>query len=116
MRKPKNLTKTEKLFSVNLRQYREAASLSQEELSEKVGIQAQQLSRLERGVNSPKIDTLINLARALNLPIETLLGVKSKHTSSDTSINQVVKIIETATKQQERIIVKVAKAVIESFK
>ena len=56
-------------FGEILRQYRQAAHLSQEELSERAGLSKRAISDLERGVNrTPRHATLALLADALQLP------------------------------------------------
>jgi predicted ATPase/transcriptional regulator with XRE-family HTH domain len=56
-------------FGQVLRYYRQAAHLSQEELSERAGLSKRAISDLERGVNhSPRNATLALLADALQLP------------------------------------------------
>ena len=55
-------------FGEILRRYRQAAHLSQEELSERAGLSKRAISDLERGVNrSPRHATLALLADALQL-------------------------------------------------
>lgn len=56
-------------FGVLLKQYRQAAGLTQEALAERAGLSARAISDLERGVNrTPRQDTLDLLAQALRLP------------------------------------------------
>ena len=56
-------------FSGLLKQFREAAGLTQEVLAERAGLSVRAISALERGVNrTPRRDTLERLASALALP------------------------------------------------
>src|SRR5689334_16710605 len=58
----------ETTFGELLRQYRLAASLTQEELAERAGISTRGISDLERGIRSlPRKDTLHLLLQALDL-------------------------------------------------
>ena len=52
-----------------LRQAREAAGLSQRELSARTGITQAHLSKIEKGSVDPGISTLIDVARALDLEV-----------------------------------------------
>jgi len=59
-------------FSVNLRQARQAAGISQEELAERCEIHRTEVSLLERGGREPRLGTMIKLATALGTDAETL--------------------------------------------
>jgi transcriptional regulator with XRE-family HTH domain len=60
-------------FAVNLRRRREAAELSQEALSERTGLHATEISRLERGVREPRLGTIVRLAEGLETTASDLL-------------------------------------------
>ncbi len=57
-----------------IRELREAAALTQEDLAHQAGISTSTLSRTERGAYQPRLDTLNKLAQALEVPIAELLG------------------------------------------
>ena len=48
--------------------YRKQANMTQLELSLKTGITRDQISRLERGKSQPKLETIILIEKALNIP------------------------------------------------
>ncbi len=54
--------------SKRIREAREAAGLTQEELSKKSGLPQSHISRLEQGKHSPTAKTLERIATALSLP------------------------------------------------
>ncbi len=56
-----------------IRQYRKSAGLTQEKLSEKIGITPKHLSKLEAGRHNPHFDTVILLAKELDVPIDAFL-------------------------------------------
>jgi transcriptional regulator with XRE-family HTH domain len=60
-------------FSKNLAGLRQAAGMSQEELAFRASIHRTQISLMESGGRLPRLDTLVKLAGALGVPIETLL-------------------------------------------
>jgi transcriptional regulator with XRE-family HTH domain len=61
----------------NLRSHRDEAGLSQERLADLCGLDRTEISLLERGERSPRVDTLVLLARGLKLkPGELLDGVE----------------------------------------
>lgn len=58
-------------FAVLLRKYRRDRGLSQESLAERAGLHRNFISLIERGVNKPSIDSLFQLALALEIsPID----------------------------------------------
>ena len=57
-------------------QLRRAASLTQAELAEKLGISCQAVSSWERGSNMPDIGKLLDLARILNTTVDALLSAQ----------------------------------------
>ena len=61
------------IFAHNLRKYRRAAGLSQEELAHRAGIDRTYVSLLERRIYSATIDVLEKLAEALNIEPHLLL-------------------------------------------
>ena len=62
----------------NLRTQRGRAGLSQERLGELCDLDRTEISLLERGLRFPRLDTLVKLARALQLdsPGELLDGIR----------------------------------------
>lgn len=58
-------------FAVLLRKHRRDRGLSQEGLAERAGLHRNFISLIERGVNQPSIDSLFQLALALEIsPID----------------------------------------------
>ena len=58
----------------NLLKARRRAELTQEELGRRAFITQAQISTLERGVNYPRVETLLRLADALGVPAGDLLA------------------------------------------
>ena len=65
---------TAKEIGKRIKQYRKAARITQKELAEMVGCAEMTISQYERGLYSPKIDTRIAIAKALNVPYNTLFA------------------------------------------
>lgn len=65
-------------FAKNLRAYRERSGLSQEALAEACNLHRTEISLLERCKRSPRLETLVILARGLGLssPAELLDGIR----------------------------------------
>jgi transcriptional regulator with XRE-family HTH domain len=64
----------EEQFARNLRQRRQAAGLSQEQLADKTGLHPTEISRLERAAREPRLGTMLRLARGLDISIEKLVA------------------------------------------
>ncbi|MBR2650057.1 MAG: helix-turn-helix transcriptional regulator [Clostridia bacterium] len=55
--------------------YRKNAGLSQEELADKLFVTRQALSKWERGISIPSIDTLLEISKMFSVSPEELLGL-----------------------------------------
>ncbi len=65
-------------FATNLKALRERAGMSQEELASRCGLHRTEISLLERSKRSPRLETIVILARALQLdsPGSLLAGIR----------------------------------------
>ena len=57
-------------FMCNLKVYRVAQGLTQEQLAEKVGVLRETIMRLEKAQYNPSLKLAIDISRVLNAPIE----------------------------------------------
>jgi transcriptional regulator with XRE-family HTH domain len=66
-----------KQFAANLRHYRDRAGLSQEALADLCDLHRTEISLLERCKRSPRLETIVILARGLELssPSDLLEGI-----------------------------------------
>lgn len=62
------------MLNENIRAVRKAKGLSQEELSVKLGVVRQTVSKWEQALSVPDSDMLISLSEVLETPVSTLLG------------------------------------------
>ncbi len=60
-------------LATNIRERRQAAGLSQEDLAALTGLSQTWISRLEKGDGNPTIETLMRVANALEINISDLL-------------------------------------------
>jgi len=58
-----------------IKQKRQSAGLTQEELATRLGSSQQQIYKYERGVNEPSASVIFELARILNTTSDWLLGL-----------------------------------------
>lgn len=61
-------------FGLNLWRSRRRAGLSQEELAELVGLSRPHISVLERGLDLPRVDTIVKLAAGIDVSACFLLA------------------------------------------
>ncbi|HET7445324.1 MAG TPA: helix-turn-helix transcriptional regulator [Solirubrobacterales bacterium] len=57
----------------NLRAVRDEKELTQEQVAQRSGVQAGEISRIERGQRDPQVSTLLKLAKALGVKPGQLL-------------------------------------------
>jgi len=57
-----------------LKKLRQKKGLTQEELSEKAGLDVTSISRFERGVRKPSIESLFLIAKALNMSPKAIVA------------------------------------------
>ena len=57
-----------------VRAKRKQAGFSQETLAEKAGLSTVFISRIERGVESPSVDNLVKIAKALGVRVRDLVA------------------------------------------
>ncbi len=63
------------ILMVRLRTAREAKSLSQRQLTCKIGVSPRAIGKFEQGLNLPAaIDTLVKLANVLDVTVDYLVG------------------------------------------
>jgi len=67
------IQKHRRLLGEAVRAKRKQAQLSQEKLAEKSDLSTVFISRVERGVESPSVDNLVKIARALSVRVRELV-------------------------------------------
>lgn len=79
----KDIEKLQQVIAYRVKTFRTAAGLTQEQLSEKAGIAPQYLSRLETARQVPSLETVGELARALNISPDALLAEPQEHSKAE---------------------------------
>ncbi|MCL0083123.1 helix-turn-helix domain-containing protein [Thermodesulfovibrionales bacterium] len=68
-----------KILTRNIKKYREKLGLSQDQLARKAGIPYSTYIKIEAGYTlNPSIQAVVNIAQALCVSIDDLLGLKRK--------------------------------------
>ena len=62
-----------KTFGIVLREYRKAAELSQEKLSEKADVDVKMIGRIETFIRNPSLNLADSLAHALGVPLSKMI-------------------------------------------
>ncbi len=68
--------KTYVQMGLNIMYYRRQQGLTQEGLAEMVGITQQHLQRIETARSTPSLPTLLDIAQALEIPVQKLFDVR----------------------------------------
>ena len=77
-RKKKNTDIAERLGK-NIKKWRLRNGWTQEQLAEMLNIEIESVSRFERGIRSPSLERLGNIADILGVPVSTLLDDESAY-------------------------------------
>lgn len=67
-------TRYRKIFATRLKQAREAAGLTQSELSKRTGLKSRAISNYEQALNEPSLATLVRFSQRLKRPVGYFLG------------------------------------------
>lgn len=62
------------LFGEKVRVKRKKCGFSQEKLAEKAGLSTVFISRIERGIESPSLDSIVKIAKALDVRVRDLVA------------------------------------------
>lgn len=98
-------------IGLRIKELRRLRNLSQEMLSEKVGISSKYLSSIERGKENPTLDTLIRMAIALNLELSDMVTL-SHHgkTTKDLRVF-IANLLKDTDTDRLRLTAKIVKAI-----
>ncbi|MBR7132676.1 MAG: helix-turn-helix transcriptional regulator [Clostridia bacterium] len=96
-----------------IRKYRKAMNMSQEKLSELVGISVTHMSHIETGNTRLSLPVLVDLAKVLEVRMDDLLF--DFPLEKEISIKELSEILETCTPQEIKIITETVKALKTSF-
>ncbi|WP_167956426.1 FHIPEP family type III secretion protein [Anaerosporobacter faecicola] len=72
-------------FGSNLVQYRQAVKMTQEDLAMRLGVTSQAVSKWERGIGYPDIESICSIAEILHLTLDQLFNSSEKITESGNS-------------------------------
>lgn len=91
------------LLGKNVAMRRKALALTQLQLAERLGVETETISRLERGTNLPSLQRLASLSEALEIPVADLLS-QSVSTRSDQAL-MIERWLVPLTTRERRFVV-----------
>ncbi|MBI3597632.1 MAG: helix-turn-helix transcriptional regulator [Nitrospirae bacterium] len=99
-------------LGARVKEIRKTKGVSQEKLSEKVGIDAKHLSRIEVGGSFPSLDTLAKLAGALHVELKDFFEF-AHEAENPKELKEVLNdLMKEATPDKLKIAVKVLRAIV----
>lgn len=99
-----------KLFGKRLKELRKINKLTQEQLSEIIGLDPKQICRIENGACFTTFETLQKISKVYNVEISDLFLYEHKKTK-DALINEMNEIFQSASDDQIQLIYKIVKAI-----
>lgn len=105
------MTDTKKLIGTRIKELRKQAGFTQEQLAERVDLDARHLSRLEVGKHFPSLDSLERIAEALNQPLAEFFRFPANETPAALR-SYLTRFAKRANDGQLRLAVKAVKLVV----
>ena len=102
-----------KLVGRRIREYREKAGISQEELADTVGMRVTSISNIERGRNFPTFENFIKIANSIKVPADLLL-IDVIDASYTTKVGELSGMMEELTPNERRHVFSVVESLIRS--
>lgn len=99
-----------RLLGLRIKEIRQNRKISQEKLSEKLGVDPKYLSRIEVGKATPSLDLLVKVAGLLNVEVKALF--EFSHLENAEKKVQIQDLLNGVTEEQQKLIIKLIKAVI----
>lgn len=91
------------MFQENLKNYRKAKGLTQEDLAVRLHVVRQTISKWEKGLSVPDAALLVRLSEVLEVPVSQLLGAPlPPESSTDQVAEQLARINEQLAQKNRR--------------
>ncbi|MBI5185950.1 MAG: helix-turn-helix domain-containing protein [Nitrospinae bacterium] len=103
---------SKELLGARIKELRKAKKLSQEQLSEKVGIDPKHLSRIEVGRGFPSLDTLEKLATALAVELKDFFEFAHSTKNKKELRESLCSLANEADEEKLRLAVKILRALV----
>lgn len=109
MEEEKNMLK---LFGKRLKELRVKNKITQEKLAEIIGVEQQQICRIEKGGCFTTIDNIEKLSAALNIPVNELFNF-SHQKESDALLSELNELLKKASDEQIRMIYRIVNDILK---
>lgn len=86
----------------NIKYFRKAKGISQEEMAVKLNVVRQTVSKWEKGLSVPDADVLINMANLLEVSVSQLLGLEVDDKNSVNLSEKLAKLNEQLAKKNQK--------------
>ena len=103
---------TKQLLGARIKEIRRERGLSQEELSEQVGIDAKHLSRIEVGGSYPSLDTLEKIGKILNVELKDFFEFSHLLEDRKEMKDALNSLMKEATEERLKLAIKVLRAIV----
>ena len=94
---------TSKLIGARIKELRRSKNLSQDRLSECIGVDSKHLSRIELGKSFSSLETLEGIAKVLQVELKDLFDFSHLETS-DMDIKQIEGLLEGLSQDKLRLV------------
>ena len=87
------------MLNENLKSFRKAKGFTQEELAARLNVARQTISKWEKGLSVPDADTLIRIAKILEVSTSKLLGSQVEENVDETTIEDIAEQLSRVNEQ-----------------
>lgn len=103
---------TQALLGARIKELRKLRKMSQERLSELIGIEPKHMSRIEVGKSYPTLDRLERISNALNIPMKEFFDFE--HLKGDVEkMEDIDEMLKQVDREDMRVVYKIVKAFVE---
>ena len=104
-----------KKLGERIRKERLSLGITQEVLSEKAGISVSFFGQVERGERKPSLETVINIANALQVTVDFLL-TDSYQTAPGSLVDQLAYLVRETPEKDIKTVIEVTKTILRESK
>ncbi|GAB7562413.1 hypothetical protein LG202_04520 [Methylobacillus methanolivorans] len=98
-----------KKLGLSIAARRKNLGLTQEFVAQRLGVEIETISRIERGVTAPSLKTLNKIAYELSSPIEAFFG-PSNPTSLDPEIEGLIAMLQNLEEKDRKYVIEATKS------
>ena len=95
--------------------YRKAAGLTQEQLGAKLHVAHETVSRMERGVSMPSVNTLHRIADALGVEVEDFFAPEARDSEKARALDDLLTLLKRRRPHEIRMVNELASVALEQL-